>query len=161
MRKLGVALSGITDSSWVVADNHAGYGVHPSLTRSHAACGHVQGRREQPYQCHAVKAQANSCSYSMRCRRNGCSTCLTCFLWVEQARHAARDSKAMLSGQLAEGRYVHTRCAYRHAPAPLGLVGSKELGQSWPNIERNNHRICENKDYSHPLMYISRLALSL
>jgi hypothetical protein len=35
--KLKVALSGITDSFWVVTDNYAGYGAHPSLTRDHEA----------------------------------------------------------------------------------------------------------------------------
>jgi len=39
------------------------------------------------------------------------AACLACFLWIEQVRHAAQDSKAMLSGQLAEGSYVHTRRA--------------------------------------------------
>jgi hypothetical protein len=91
----------------------------------------VQARREQPYQCDAAKAQTSSCSHSMGCRQNGCSTCLACFLWTKQARHAAQDSKAMLSGQLAEGNYVHARRACRQVPAPLGLVEGKGRGQSW------------------------------
>ena len=53
------------------------------------------------------------------------AACLACFLWIEQAKHSARDSKEMLSGQLAEGSYVHTRCARRYQPS-LGLMGSKE-----------------------------------
>ena len=41
----------------------------------------------------------------------------------------------MLSGQLAEDSYVHTRRTCRYAPAPLGLVEGKGRGQWWSNRE--------------------------
>jgi hypothetical protein len=43
--------------------------------------------------------------------RSGWGTCLACFLWIEQVRHSEREKKDILSGKLAEGRYVHTRRA--------------------------------------------------
>ena len=47
------------------------------------------------------------------------SHCLACFLWTKQMRHSKQDSKAMLSGQLTEGSYIHTRRALVDMPQPL------------------------------------------
>ncbi len=108
----GGAFSGVARSSWVATDDHAGYArVLPALGVS----GHVATVAKEA--THGELGLANAMRqrpresllpfHGMSAKRPGHH--LACFLWLEQARHSDARKGDMLSGQLAGGRYVHTR----------------------------------------------------
>ena len=116
------ALSGIVDSSWVATDDHAGYvRVLPALGVSeHTATVAKEST-------HGELGLVNAMHQRLReflLHFHGVSTkwlghYLACFLWIEQAKHSERDKKDTLSGQLAGGRYVHTRHALIEMEQPF------------------------------------------
>ena len=106
------ALSGIVDSSWVATDDHAGYArVLPSLGVSeHTATVAKEATHGELGLVNAMHQRLREFLLPF----HGVSTkwlghYLACFLWCEQARHSDARKEDTLSGQLAGGRYVHTR----------------------------------------------------
>ena len=106
------ALSGIVDSSWVATYDHAGYArVLPALgVEEHAATVAREARNGELGLVNAMHQRLREFLLPF----HGVSTkrlghYLACFLWTEQAKHSERERKDTLSGQLAGGRYVHTR----------------------------------------------------
>ena len=164
-RELKDALSGITDSFWVVTDNYAGYGAHSSLTRGYKATRPHLPRSPGTARA-ALPMPCSEGSGKFLLPFHGVSTKwlqhLSRLLPVDRAGEACCTGQQGDALRTACGRQLctHETRARRYQPS-LGLVGRKDLGQSWSNIEKNNHRICETKDCSYPLMYISRLTLSL
>ena len=90
----------------------------------------------------AARQMGSPSTSRLQVARQWLGHCLARFLWTKQAKHLKQDGKEMLSGQLTEGSYVHTRCACRHAPVSLGLVEDKGRCQWWSNRELNIKNLC-------------------
>ncbi|RRF92152.1 MAG: hypothetical protein DUD39_17350 [Coriobacteriaceae bacterium] len=69
--------------------------------------------------------------------------CLACFLWTKQTKYSKQDSKEMLSGQLAEGSYVHTRHALVDMP--------QSLWDCWKTRAEANGGLTENFAQVHSI----------
>ena len=116
------ALAGIVDSSWVATDEHAGYArILPVLGVSeHTATAARKSRGGELGLVNAMHQRLREFLLPF----HGVSTrrlqhYLSCFLWIEQARHSEREKGDMLSGQLAEGRYAYTRRALMEMEQPF------------------------------------------
>ncbi len=116
------SLAGVVDGSWVSTDDHTSYArVLPSLgVAEHVATagrdarggglGLVDAMRQRP---RLFLAPFHGVSTKWLGRY------LDCFRWLEQAWHSDADRRETLSGQLAAGRYAHTRRALIDEPQPL------------------------------------------
>lgn len=116
------SLAGVVDGSWVSTDDHASYArVLPSLgVAEHVATATRDARGGELELVDAMHQRLKIFLAPF----HGVSTrwlgrYLDCFRWLEQARHSDADRGETLSGQLAAGRYAHTRRDLIEEPQPL------------------------------------------